>query len=170
MNCFIKKSCKYRGKLLDSGHLAGIAIRTKNITYAYMKKIFLAMIALLTVAFSPAVADDSVAVLAVKARANVLASALEMLSLDGADKYPVMLASGIDGLVKQMKVVEDIIDDLEETEVAEAEAGLAKSANFAKLKTDFRAAANLVSARNYYGCEELQDALEDLEDEIEDME
>lgn len=170
MNCFIKKSCKLRGKLLDSGHLAGIAIRTKNITYAYMKKIFLAMIALLAVAFSPAVADDSVAVLAVKARANVLASALEMLSLDGADKYPEMLASGIDGLVKQMKVVEDIIDDLEETEVAEAEAGLAKSANFDKLKTDFRAAANLVSARNYYGCEELQDALEDLEDEIEDME
>ena len=135
-----------------------------------MKKIFLTMVALLTVAFSPAMADDSVAVLAVKARANVLASALEMLTLEGADKYPVMLASGINDLVKQMKVVEDIIDDLEDNEVAEAEAGLAKSANFDKLKTDFRAAVNLVSSKNYYGCEELEDALEDLEDEVEDME
>ena len=135
-----------------------------------MKKIFLTMVALLTVAFSPAMADDFMAVLAVTARANVLASALEMLSMEGADKYPVMLASGINDLVKQMKVVEDIIDDLEENEVAEAEAGLAKSANFDKLKSDFRAAANLVSAKNYYGCEELEDALEDLEDEIEDME
>ena len=135
-----------------------------------MKKNFLTMVALLTVAFSPAMADDSVAVLAVKARANVLASALEMLTLEGSDKYPVMLASGINDLVKQMKVVEDIIDDLEENEVAEAEAGLAKSANFDKLKSDFRAAANLVSAKNYYGCEELEDALEDLEDEVEDME
>lgn len=30
---FTKKACKYRGKLLDSGRLAGIAIRTKNNTY-----------------------------------------------------------------------------------------------------------------------------------------
>lgn len=135
-----------------------------------MKKIFLTMVALLTVALSPAMADESTAELAVKARATVLASALEMLALDGAELYPEMLASGIDGLVKQMKVVEDIIDDLEENEVAEAEAGLAKSANFDKLKSDFRAAAGLVAGRNYYGCEELQEALEDLEDEIEDME
>lgn len=135
-----------------------------------MKKIFLTMVALLTVSLSPAMADESTADLAVKARATVLASALEMLSLEGSEQYPVMLASGIDGLVKQMKVVENIIDDLEENEVAEAESGLAKSANFDKLKADFRAAVGLVAGRNYYGCEKLQDALEDLEDEIEDME
>lgn len=136
----------------------------------HMKKIFLTLLALSVAAFSPAMADESTADLAVKARATVLASALEMLSLEGAEKYPEMLAQGIDGLVKQMKLVEDIIDDVDEAAVAEAEAGLAKSANFDKLKADFRAAAELVAGRNYYDCEALEDALEDLEDEIQDME
>lgn len=135
-----------------------------------MKKLLLVVIAFVAVLSSPAMADESVAVQAVKARANVLASALEMLTLDGAESYPNLLADGIAGLVKQMKVVENIVDDLDENEVAEAESGLVKSANFDKLKADFRAAAGQIAARNYYGCEELEDALEDLEDEIQDME
>ena len=135
-----------------------------------MKKLFLALFVLIAVGFSPAMAEESVAVKAVKARANVLASALEMLTLEGGAAYPNVLADGIEGLVKQMKVVENIIDDLDENVVAEAESGLAKSANFDKLKADFRAAVALAAAKNYYGCEELEDALEDLDDEIQDME
>ena len=135
-----------------------------------MKKLLFVVLSFVAAVFSPVMADESVAVQAVKARANVLASALEMLTLDGAATYPNLLADGIAGLVKQMKVVENIIDDLDENEVAEAESGLVKSANFDKLKADFRAAVVQIVARNYYDCEELEDALEDLEDEIQDME
>lgn len=135
-----------------------------------MSKIFLTLLALSVVALPAARADESTAVLAVKARATVLASALEMLSLEGAQQYPDTLARGIRDLVAQMKLVEDIIDDVDEAAVIDAEAGLAKSANFEKLKTDFRAAAGHVAGRNYYDCEALEDALDDLEDEIQDME
>lgn len=135
-----------------------------------MKNTLLVFFALISALFSPAVAGDTVAEKAVKARANVLASALEMLSLDDAASYPEVLAEGIKGLVKQMKQVENIIDDLEEDAVMEAESGLVKSANFSKLKEDFRAAVRLVAARRFYGCVNLEDALEDLEDEIRDME
>lgn len=135
-----------------------------------MKKLLLAALVFVSVCASPAMADDSVAVKAVKARANVLASALEMLALDGADAYPELLANGINELVRQMDQVEDIIDDLDETEVAEAEAELVKSANFEKLKADYRATMAAYAAKQYLGSESLQDAMEDLEEEIEDME
>lgn len=161
----IKKACKLTEKLLESGSPKSLLNYIR-----YMKKLFLAIIVFVAVCFNPAMAEESVAVKAVKARANVLASALEMLSLEGAATYPLLLANGIDGLAKQMKVVENIIDDLDESVVAAAEAGLLKSANFDKLKEDYRAVVRLVASKNYYGCEELEEALEDLDDEIQDME
>ncbi len=159
---FTKKSCKYRGKLLDS--------RAPEIIFIMMKKLFLVVFVFVGMMFTPATAEDSVAVKVVKARANVLASALDMLALDGVASYPDALAGGINDLVRQMKRVEYIINRLDESAVAEAEAGLAKSANFDKLKADFRASVRLVVSRNYYGCEKLEDALDDFEDEIRDME
>lgn len=163
----VKKTCKLHGKLLDSGR----HLRSNQSNYfIFMKKLLLAALVFVSVCASPAMADDSVAVKAVKARANVLASALEMLALDGADAYPELLANGINELVNQMDQVEDIIDDLDETEVAEAEAELVKSANFEKLKADYRATMAAYAAKQYLGSENLQDAMEDLEEEIADME
>ena len=51
-----------------------------------------------------------------------------------------------------------------------AEAELVKSANFEKLKADYRATMAAYAAKQYLGSESLQDAMEDLEEEIEDME
>ncbi len=135
-----------------------------------MKKLFLAIVILIGIVSMPASADDSVADKAVKARAGVLAAALEMMALDDSSRYPDALAEGICELVKQMKQVEYIIGKLDEDAVAESESGLAKSANFDKLKADFRAAVLLIEGQHYYGSDDLEDALDDLEDEIQDME
>lgn len=135
-----------------------------------MKKLFLAALMFAGLLNVPASAEDSVADKAVKARAGVLAGALEMLALDDSARYPDTLAEGINELVRQMKQVEYIIGKLDEDTVAEAESGLAKSANFDKLKADFRAAVLLIAEQQFYGSENLEDALDDLEDEIQDME
>lgn len=150
-----------------------VRVRPPDISLIFlivMKKILFALLVLL-ISLSPcSYAADSVAEKAVKARANVLASALEMLALDGSDRYPETLAGGIEELVRQMKQVEYIIDSLDENAVEEAEAELAQSANFNKLKSDFRSAVRLLAVHRFYNCENLESALEDLEDEICDME
>ncbi|MBQ2814027.1 MAG: hypothetical protein IJE66_03340 [Akkermansia sp.] len=135
-----------------------------------MKKVLLLVLALFVLTLTPAMATETPAQLAVKARANVIACALEILSLENAEKYPEVLAKGINKQVTQLEQVEDIIDDLDEDAVLEAENRLANSANFARLAADYRQVMRALESKAYYDCETLKDALEDLEDVIEDME
>lgn len=135
-----------------------------------MKNNLITIFTLLALCSTPMLAEETPEQLVVKARANVLACALEMLSMDGGQKYPELLANGIRMQVRQMKHVEDMLDDLDEDKVMEAENHLVCSANFSKLSTDFRRAMSSLATRAYYGSEELQDAMEDLEDEIDEME
>lgn len=135
-----------------------------------MKKTFFFVLVLFVMSLVPAMAAETPEQLAVKARANVIACALEILSLENAEKYPEVLAKGINKQVTQLEQVEDIIDDLDEDAVLEAENRLANSANFARLAADYRQVMRALESKAYYSCEALKDALEDLEDVIDDME
>lgn len=136
-----------------------------------MKKIHILCLSLLFALALPLQASESTpASEAVSARAKVLSSALKMLSTENASTYPEILAQGIQVLAKQMDQIEDVIDDIDDEEIAAAEAKLPQTANFASLASQFRNQKASLSASNYYNCPALIDAIDDLMDEIEDME
>ncbi len=135
-----------------------------------MKHFFLSLLIVVALHFAPATAEETPAQLAVKARASVLACTLEILSMEDAAKYPDVLAKGMTLQAKQLSQVENIIDELDEDEVLAAENHLAASANFAKLAAEYRNVMGALAAQLYYGCEALEDAMEDMEDTIQDME
>lgn len=135
-----------------------------------MKHFFLSLLIVLALHMAPATAEETPAQLAVKARASVLACTLEILSMEDAAKYPDVLAKGITLQAKQLSQVENIIDELDEDEVLAAENHLPASANFVGLVAEYRRVMGTLAAQLYYGCEALEDAMEDLEDAIQDME